>query len=125
MIVHQAISPKGYPLPFGILPQQLEVDEAIFVRIENALAIISALGDVVRQSHRNHSGNSGHLKIGGVSGELLARNRDLRSPSPVSSPVSPRFPPRFPSRAHAGFRSLGGHSSDFLNSPLSRPISSA
>src|SRR5437899_3746201 len=87
MIVHQAISPKGYPLPFGILPQQLEVDEAIFVRIENALAIISALGDVVRQSHRNHSGNSGHLKIGGVSGELLAKNRDLRSPSPVS----PRF----------------------------------
>src|SRR5882762_8593882 len=84
MVVHQAISPNGYPLPFGILPQQLQVDEAIFVRIKDTLAIISALRDVVRQTHGNHSSNSGHLKIGGVSGELLARNRDSRSPSPVS-----------------------------------------
>ena len=40
-----------------------QVDEAVFVRIENALAIISALCDVVRQTHSNHSGNSGHLKM--------------------------------------------------------------
>jgi hypothetical protein len=60
MIVHQAISPNGYPLPLGILPQQLQVDEAIVVGIENPPAVISALRDVVRQTYRNHTGNSWH-----------------------------------------------------------------
>jgi len=45
---------------FGTLPQQLQVDEAIVVGIENPPAVISALRDVVRQSHRNRPGNSGH-----------------------------------------------------------------
>jgi len=82
-----------------MLPQQIEVDKAIVVRIKDTLAIISSLRDVVRQTYSDHSGNSGHLKMSGMSGALLARNRDLRSPSLISPAlISPSLisPPDFP-----------------------------
>jgi len=73
---------------FCVLTQKLQVDAAIFIRIKNTLAIISALRDVVRQTGRDHSSHSGHLDDRWLRRPVVRRNRDSRSPSlgPGSGP---------------------------------------
>ena len=48
VIIHQAISPQTQPVPPGMLAEQLQIEEAILVRIKDPLEIVSARRDMIR-----------------------------------------------------------------------------
>jgi hypothetical protein len=47
-------------VPLRIRVQQFQVEEAVMVGVEDSAAIVPALRDVVRQTHRNRASDSRH-----------------------------------------------------------------
>jgi hypothetical protein len=60
VVVHKAISPQAEAVPLRIRVQQFQVEEAVMVGVEDSAAIVPALRDVVRQTHRNRASDSRH-----------------------------------------------------------------
>jgi hypothetical protein len=61
MIRHQAIGPDLYPALCAPLRHELPIALIIIIAEENLLSAIPPLGNMVRYTGRNNSGQSGHV----------------------------------------------------------------
>jgi hypothetical protein len=60
MIAHEAISPDLHSVLGAIGFEPIEVKNTIRIRLENALAVIAPLGNVVRKARSDSSGDPWH-----------------------------------------------------------------
>ena len=62
VIGHEAIAGNGKPMQSGVVTQQVEIDEAVGIAIENELPAITALRDVVGHIDGDYASKAGHRK---------------------------------------------------------------
>jgi hypothetical protein len=86
MTGHQAITQQAHPVTTSLKAKTVEVEPPAFVEQEDFLAVVAALGDVMRDAVRHHPCLAGHE----VSDSSPHKSRLSR----LSPPVSPRLSPK-------------------------------
>ena len=60
VVGHQAIAEQPHAPPCGLLPEDPQINAAVVIDEEDVLAVVAALGDVVRHPRNNDSGGPWH-----------------------------------------------------------------
>jgi len=60
VIGHDAIADEREPMQAGIMPEQIQVNEALGVGCQNVLAGVPALSDMVRDIDSDHASQASH-----------------------------------------------------------------
>lgn len=62
---HEAVSPEAQRSVVGVVPQEVEIEAIVLGIEEDLLALVSALGDVVRKIFKDNPGDSRHRRYSG------------------------------------------------------------
>ena len=98
MVGHQAVAQYAHAAAAAVLGQSFQIEPPVFVNQEDILAVITPLGDVVRDALRHHTSrpwhSRRHYRTAGSKVQIQSSGSVPELPSP-NSPV-PELPPELP-----------------------------
>jgi hypothetical protein len=84
MVGHQAVAQEAFAGARGVMAEKVQVETAMVRRVEDGLAVVATLGDMMGNARKNYAGTAGHNKWWDEKGEYLRGNTSPFSGTKIS-----------------------------------------